>query len=41
MFPPLFTPLTASVLPDDEVFETRDKGLADKPVSLCPILFPL
>lgn len=32
---PFFTPLTGSVLPEDKVFETRDKtkGLADQPVS--------
>lgn len=36
---PFFTPLTGSVLPEDKVFETRDKpkGLADKPVSPCPV----
>lgn len=38
---PSTVPLTGSVLRADEVFETRDKprGLADRPVSLCPV-FP-
>lgn len=39
---PFFTPLTGSVLPDDEVFETRDKpkNLADKPVFPCAVPHP-